>query len=163
MAKFEKLSLRINNCTVIPVTRVIKAKRGDYLLIDRDGTPTVVKGETYRALAALNHAPQKGATQPIRNRGSGSKARRDGVLKCLMDTPEGHVGGSGLTTSEIAKSIGAPDVVEASNACRGLLQRGLVNLVQMPRKNSNGRLVESRVWSVSEKGLDVYTSPEFGI
>ena len=163
MAKFETLSLRISNCTVIPVTRAIKARRGDYLLIDQEGTPTVVKGQTYRALASLNQTPQKGEAKPIRGDNAIAKDRRDGVLKCLMDSPAGNVGGYGLTTSEIAARLKLQDTVEASNACRGLLQRGLVNLVKIPRRNSHGRIVEARVWSVSEKGLDVYTSPEFGI
>ena len=57
----QKINLSLKNVTAIPVTKALRAVKGDYILVEGDGSTSVVPSSVFKAMSVLQSHRQTGS------------------------------------------------------------------------------------------------------
>ena len=105
----QKINLSLRNVTAIPVTKALRAVKGDYILVREDGSTSVVPSAVFRAMGVLqDHSNLLGPRHTETSKAKGKykyKHSRTQVWPKIKLALE--VNGA-LTTSQLAKIINVP-------------------------------------------------------
>lgn len=147
----EKINLSLKNVIVIPVPKAIRAVKGEYLLIQADGTLSVVPGNVYRAMSCLQkHSHQ--AKQPVQTKYTRLQTNqhtrlRPLVLECLQKNGP-------LLTSELALKVDVPWRCRVTDKraylvklCKTMEKNGLLEHVQVEAPSVDGTMRRQSLWA----------------
>lgn len=154
----EKINLNLTGVTVIEVTKALRARKGDYILVEKNGDMSVVPAKIYKAMSTLLGHKRANAGfnapkyQPQTDKGAVVKPQIIEALKkhsaLLTAQLEVYVKIDWLhTVNERRSYIG--------KICDRLLELGIVEKVKVECPNATGRRSVQSLWALKndKKGL----------
>ena len=118
----QKINLSLKNVTAIPVTKALRAVKGDYILVEGDGSTSVVPSSVFKAMSVL---------QSHRQTGSQSFAQK--VLpKSLKKTP-----------TEARNYI--------FSVCRSMKEKNVLESVKVDAPNVMGDVRPVSLWALKDR------------
>ena len=125
----QKINLSLKNVTAIPVTKALRAVKGDYILVEGDGSTSVVPSSVFKAMSVL---------QSHRQTGSQSFAQK--VLpKSLKKTP-----------TEARNYI--------FSVCRSMKEKNVLESVKVDAPNVMGDVRPVSLWALKDRTTQPLTN-----
>ena len=125
----QKINLSLKNVTAIPVTKALRAVKGDYILVEGDGSTSVVPSSVFKAMSVL---------QSHRQTGSQSFAQK--VLpKSLKKTP-----------TEARNYI--------FSVCRSMKEKNVLESVKVDAPNVMGDVRVVSLWALKDRTTQPLTN-----
>jgi len=150
----QTINLRLKNVTAIPVTKAIRAVKGDVILVEEDGTTSVISPSVYRAMSILQgHSDSPASRETKHSRSQTSKAKR--VWPMIQTALETN---GALTTSQLAQIVEVPWKEDASGRrayigalCRRRQREGELESVEVEALSVTGQVRMQSLWDLKNK------------
>ena len=125
----QKINLSLKNVTAIPVTKALRAVKGDYILVEGDGSTSVVPSSVFKAMSVL---------QSHRQTGSQSFAQKV-LQKSLKKTP-----------TEARNYI--------FSVCRSMKEKNVLESVKVDAPNVMGDVRPVSLWALKDRTTQPLTN-----
>ena len=169
----QKINLSLKNVTAIPVTKALRAVKGDYILVEGDGSTSVVPSSVFKAMSVLQSHRQTGSQSfaqkvlqkslkktPTEARNYINKRRHvwPQVKAALQDK-------GALTTSQLAEIVDVPTKntpTEARNyifsVCRSMKEKNVLESVKVDAPNVMGDVRPVSLWALKDRTTQPLTN-----
>ena len=155
------INLSLKNVTAIPVTKALRAVKGDYILVEGDGSTSVVPSAVFKAMTVLsNHR-----SNSIPRERSNSIPREP--LRVLEPPKRSHVwpqveaalkDKGALTTSQLAGIVDVPWKQTPSEArnfigsvCHSMEEKNVLESVKVDAPNVRGDVGPVSLWALKDR------------
>ena len=168
----QKINLSLKNVTAIPVTKALRAVKGDYILVEGDGSTSVVPSAVFKAMTVLSNHRQTGSQSfaqkvlqkslktPTEARNYINKRRHvwPQVKAALQDK-------GALTTSQLAEIVDVPWKQTPSEArnfigsvCHSMEEKNVLESVKVDAPNVRGDVGPVSLWALKDRTTQPLTN-----
>jgi len=153
--KMQKINLSLKNVTAIPVTKALRAVKGDYILVEGDGATSVVPSSVFKAMSVLqSHRRNSVPTEPFGIQQQKAKAKRNHVWPQVEAALKDK---GALTTAQLAGIVDVPFKDNPSGArsylaglCRSMKEKNVLESVKVDAPNVRGDVRVLSLWALKE-------------
>ena len=150
----QKINLSLKNVTAIPVTKALRALKGDYILVEEDGSTSVVPSAVFRAMDVLqDHSNQRGPRHTETSKTMPNKAKHVWPQVKLALENKGA-----LTTSQLAGMVEVPWRETPSeirnyigSLCRCMKRKNKLESIKVEGLNVKGQVRVVSLWDLKNR------------
>ena len=150
----KKINLSLKNVTAIPVTKALRAVKGDYILVEGDGATSVVPSSVFKAMSVLQGHRQNSALAEPFGMLSETNPKRNHVWPQVEAALKEK---GALTTSQLAGIVDVPFKKTPSEArdfigsvCRSMKEKNVLESVKVDAPNIRGDVRPLSLWALKE-------------
>tara|TARA_R100001143_G_C3329221_1_gene118623 strand:+ start:410 stop:919 length:510 start_codon:yes stop_codon:yes gene_type:complete len=151
----QKINLSLKNVTAIPVTKALRALKGDYILVEEDGSTSVVPSAVFKAMNVLQGHRQNSAPKVSIQQQPKAQEKRNHVWPQVEAALKNK---GALTTAQLAKIVDVPFKDNPSGArsyigglCRSMKKRNVLESVKVDAPNVRGDIRALSLWDFKRK------------
>ena len=156
----QKINLSLKNVTAIPVTKALRAVKGDYILVEGDGSTSVVPSSVFKAMTVLsNHRSNSIPREPLRVLEPPKRSHVWPQVEAALKDK------GALTTSQLAQIVDVPfknTTTEARNfigsVCRSMEEKNVLESVKVDAPNVRGDVGPVSLWALKDRITQPHTN-----
>jgi|TARA_R110000737_G_scaffold281645_2_gene288260 hypothetical protein len=149
----QKINLSLKNVTAILVTKALRAVKGDYILVEGDGSTSVVPSAVFKAMTVLsNHRSNSIPREPLRVLEPPKRSHVWPQVEAALKDK------GALTTSQLAGIVDVPfknTPTEARNfigsVCRSMEEKNVLESVKVDAPNVRGDVGPVSLWALKDR------------
>ena len=156
----QKINLSLKNVTAILVTKALRAVKGDYILVEGDGSTSVVPSAVFKAMTVLsNHRSNSIPREPLRVLEPPKRSHVWPQVEAALKDK------GALTTSQLAGIVDVPfknTPTEARNfigsVCRSMEEKNVLESVKVDAPNVRGDVGPVSLWALKDRTTQPLTN-----
>jgi len=149
----QKINLSLKNVTAIPVTKALRAVKGDYILVEGDGSTSVVPSAVFKAMTVLsNHRSNSITREPLRVLEPPKRSHVWPQVEAALKDK------GALTTSQLAQIVDVPWKQTPSEArnfigsvCHSMEEKNVLESVKVDAPNVRGDVGPVSLWALKDR------------